>query len=66
MKTMSSRKQDMRCIVGILMMNAKRSSMKVLRALYLGRVGVWRGVTEGQIRTHIGRGRGEPTARLSA
>mmetsp|Transcript_29584 Transcript_29584/g.76406 ORF Transcript_29584/g.76406 Transcript_29584/m.76406 type:complete len:210 (+) Transcript_29584:311-940(+) len=33
--TMSSRKHDMRCSVGILMMNAKRSSMKVLSALYI-------------------------------
>ena len=34
-KTMSSRKHDIRWSVGILMMNANRSSMNVLSALYI-------------------------------
>ena len=32
---MSSRKQAIRCVVGILIMNAKTSSMNVLKALYI-------------------------------
>mmetsp|Transcript_25405 Transcript_25405/g.40286 ORF Transcript_25405/g.40286 Transcript_25405/m.40286 type:complete len:208 (+) Transcript_25405:203-826(+) len=34
-KTTSSRNAERRCIVGILMMNAKRSSMNVLQARYI-------------------------------
>ena len=34
-KTMSSRKQDRRCIVGILIINANKSSIKVFNARYI-------------------------------
>ena len=52
---MSSLKHDMRCSVGILMMNAKRSSMNVFRALYLSRVqesAVAKGSGEGRRAVH--------------